>query len=311
MDPLHAKRIVFYNHWNNGDVYLSRPVVEYLMKMLPGREFVYSHACPADLLGDIEGLKYDPAPLVGLWNQPRWIIDEPSSTVFINTWVGLCGTYYVFLPPFGGHCISLVHYVFSEQLRDLFNIEPPDVTQFIPVVNYSKFFIGEVDRFVEKDKRRKVLISNGKVLSKQAENFDFSPIVDRLARNFPDILFIPTAPLSVSRPNVIQSADIIKKGRPDLNETGYLSTFCDVIVGRSSGPYTFSINPQNIYSNKAFVCFCNKGMEANYGLDDPRFGVKCSFFSSSNYNAQAMTEMIERQLKNIAPSKTPEAAEAR
>jgi hypothetical protein len=317
MEPLQAQRIVFFSHWNNGDVYLTRPLVRFLMKALPGRKFSYAHTCAPDMLADIDGLEYDPSPLARLPNQPRWGIDAPSSTVYINMWVGQIGTYYVFLPQFGGsHSIALVQYVFAEQMRDLFYLDAPPVTQCIPVVDYKRFFIGEIDKFVAQDRRRKILISNGKVLSGQAQNFDFTPIVDHLSRKFPDLLFIPTAPMNLPRPNVIQSADIIKKGRPDLNETGYLSMFCDVIVGRSSGPYTFSVNPHNLSLPKKFVCFCNRQGEATYGLDDPIFNAKCSFTYSNNYDPASMIRIIEQSLESaestrisgLPPASTLEAA---
>jgi hypothetical protein len=294
MDPLKAQRIVFYSFWNNGDVYLTRPMVQYLMKCLPGREYCFAHNCAPDLLADIDGLKYDRSLLAGLPNQIRWVVDPKTSTVFINMWVGLSGMYYVFLPQFGGHSLQLVNYCFSEHIRDLFCIDPPPLTDGVPIVNYSRFHIGDIDRFVQADQRRRVLICNGRVLSKQAENFDFTPIVDRLSHDFPDLLFIPTAAMNLARPNVMQSADIIKKGAPDLNETGYLSMFCDVIVGRSSGPYTFSINPRNLQSAKSFVCFCNKPLEATYGLDDPAFNIKCSFTASSNYDLTSMTQLVQK-----------------
>jgi hypothetical protein len=53
------------------------------------------------------------------------------------------------------------------------------------------------------------------------------------------------------------ASEIIKKENgSDLNEISYLSTKCNVIIGRASGPFTFAINRQNIEDpNKILLSF--------------------------------------------------------
>ena len=99
---------------------------------------------------------------------------------------------------------------------------------------------------------KKVLISNANVQSGQAVNFDFIPAIQELATRHPKTMFILTnkeSSINLKLNNIIYSSDIIKTSNMDLNENAYLGTFCDIIVGRASGPFTFCFN-QDILFNR-------------------------------------------------------------
>jgi hypothetical protein len=94
------------------------------------------------------------------------------------------------------------------------------------------------------------------------------------------------------------TGDIIKVENSDLNEISYLSTFCDIIVGRSSGPFTFSNVKENIFDgNKAFLCFGEKETDClPYFLD-----INCEFIfqkftlgSQLNEITDTIVELIEK-----------------
>ena len=50
-----------------------------------------------------------------------------------------------------------------------------------------------------------------------------------------------------------------------MNEISYLSTFCDLIIGRNSGPFCFASNKENINSiNKTFYAFNDRKTDCFY-----------------------------------------------
>ncbi len=56
-----------------------------------------------------------------------------------------------------------------------------NLEHYIPTVDYTKIEKHEIDKFCLIRTGKKVLISNGNVLSGQSENFDFSGIIDKLS----------------------------------------------------------------------------------------------------------------------------------
>jgi hypothetical protein len=126
-----------------------------------------------------------------------------------------------------------------------------------------------------KNTNKKILFSNGPCLSGQCDyTGDMSPIIEIIAENNPNKTFIATHPFDCSLDNVVFTSDIIKSNQCDLNEISYLSTFCDIIVGRNSGPFCFASTKNNLKDpNKIFYAFGDKETDCYvYGVD-----VECQF----------------------------------
>ena len=287
-----VKRVVFYNHFHNGDVHLTRGIVRELIRLLPGRNFVYGHGCPPDLLADSPMIRHDASIHNTLRRNRPYLVEPDSGTVYINTWIGCLGTRTVQL--YGGCNILLLRNILAASVRHSMGLELPPVEQCVPEPDYSRYAIEYTDQFMRHDARPKVLISNGKVLSMQSADFDFSPFIKALAEQFPDVLFIPSNPTAAKAGNIVQSADIIRKNGPDLNENGYLSTFCAAIIGRSSGTYSFSIHRRNLESGKLFLSFCHCPLEASLGFDDPVFSARCAFIASNDFRPPLMLRRMVR-----------------
>ena len=104
--------------------------------------------------------------------------------------------------------------------------------------------------------QKSLLVCNNVVLSGQSPNFDFDLIIDYLSNIFNDFLFIMTNDTKLSKLNVISADSIIGNKINNLLEISYLSTKCDIIMGRPSGPYIFTLIKDNIInSNKIFIGF--------------------------------------------------------
>jgi len=133
----------------------------------------------------------------------------------------------------------------------------PNTNECIPRIDYSYYNVEGIDKHIEetKDKfRKRIFISNGDVHSGQCVNFSFDPIMINVIEKFKDCAFYYTSPTSRDHhlffraphlQNLFSTQEIIGINVCDLNENSYLSTKCDVIIGRASGPQAFA----GVYDN--------------------------------------------------------------
>jgi hypothetical protein len=130
---------------------------------------------------------------------------------------------------------------------------------YIPTIDYQKYEISGVNDYINKNKDKfKILFSNGNILSWQTSFIDYEVIVDKLSDEFKNIHFILTKKLNIEKENVFYTDDIINIRKKDLNEISYLSTYCDIIVGSSSGPFIYTLVKENLKNyNKKFIYICS------------------------------------------------------
>lgn len=291
------KKIVFFNHAHRGDIFLSRPFVKEIVEKLDV-EFYYSHFWGEYLLKDLN-INYIHIDTVDKIPQIDRHIGHYISedTLYINTWIG---NYFDHSKPRYGECnLQSIYFLMYEQIfkviRKIFQIDLnlKDIHEYFPTIDYSYFNIGNIDKYLKEDTRKKVLLCNGPALSGQCDyNGDMAEIINFLSQKYSNITFIITHNIKLEKDNIKYTGDIIQSQKSDLNEITYLSKFCDVIVGRSSGPFTFANTKDNIFDEKkSFLCFGKKETDClPYGLD-----VECNFtfqyFSESN-KLEELTETI-------------------
>ena len=176
------------------------------------------------------------------------------------------------------------------------NINPLKLSDFIPTVDYSYFKIEGIKNYLLSNKRKKVLVCNGAVVSKQAKNFSFNGIVNNIAKSNPDVDFIMTEKFYSTTKNIFFTDDLIGKQGNDLNEISYLSLYCDCIVGRSSGPYIYSMVKENLLNaEKTFICFSDD--ESIAWWSDDRTMFDCKTIWSNDYTEQNITAKIEQSIQ--------------
>lgn len=248
--------IIFYNPCRNGDIHVSRGYILDMISKLPEHNFFYAqhpvYATKDFLLKDISNLKL----YSGVYN----FNDNPSITsdtdnIYINTWYGQDSFKYFELSKSEDCSFYILHEIFRNVYK-YFNLELDTFDKYLPKIKFENLEIGTIDTFLEKINGfdKKILVCTNPVHSGQSQNFDFNPIINVIASEYPNYAFITTADTQTSK-NIFKMKDIIDVNC-DLNEISYLSRFCDVIVGRSSGAYTFSLIDENINNiNKKFVCF--------------------------------------------------------
>jgi hypothetical protein len=244
------RNVTFYNHFGNGDLWISREFVKQITELISADNYYYAHAKDHHLLFDLPYIKKAEITDICNMREPYVLYGD---SIYINTWLGYAYGKYVF--PNVTLSIANMKRMFNDTLSYIginyrfnatnFNYVPRPDYAFIEdgyITNINKFILNNIQS-------KLVLISNGNVQSNQASNFDFKPIINNLANKHINTIFLVTENYEEKPDNVLYAGDIIKKtDGSDLPEISYFSQFVDLIVGRSSGPYVYAQTTLN-YSN--------------------------------------------------------------
>jgi hypothetical protein len=231
-------QVIFYNPFGAGDIFESREFVRAWMKLVPSLQYSYSHGKHSNILTDIPelvGKEYTVHmdSMRGTW-------DDGNGNLYVNTWIGRNGCYV--LPGIG--CTVEKLYDMHNDMLATYNlgILPGTPVDYIPDIDYSKYRVKEVDKFIKKHPEEKIFIDNGMVQSNQAQNFDMTGVVYKVAEQYPDRCFITSQHVPFELPNVFHTCQVIKSDGWgfDLNELSYVSTFCSTLIGRNSGPHVYT-----------------------------------------------------------------------
>jgi len=278
-------KIIFFNHYHNGDIHYSREFIKDIIRKTSADEYSYYHINKSNLLKDIDVEYGDPQNI----DRQKQII-EVSDNIFINTWIGQCGAKYI-----TKDCSIYSNYNMYKDIFNFLNIEIEELEYYLPSINYDKLDTINIDDFLSKNKNKKILICNGSVLSGQCPNFSFDQIIFDLSLDFPNIDFILTNKINISNINIFFTDNIINIPLSDLNEISYLSTKCDIIVGRASGPHAFTHIKENYNNiNKTYISFADKIHEGNWYNSD-----KCKQIWSNNYVESSIKEIIKKELEKL------------
>lgn len=303
--------VAFYNACNNGDIHVSRELVKCVMRVAreqcPDVRFRYYHKNPARLTVDIEGLEHRPLsemPQIASMNELRSF--KYKDTVFLNTW-------YAASPVFRAmHCtLNTLHDLFRSNLKEWFAHDMgSDVDAFLPTYEKSRLDTRSIDDLTERvfgnwpdgtrQWRTHVLLCNGQPMSGQTNMppGHFEQAMQAVIDAHPSALFIVTNPemRQFFGNNVIFSCDITDVEGCDLPEIAVLSSHCDVIVGRGSGPYSFSLTRANLTDpSKTFVCFTDDERVARWVYMSD--AVKAAIVWSNRYGVEDMRSVVDGVLQ--------------
>jgi ADP-heptose:LPS heptosyltransferase len=295
------KKIVFYSHAHRGDICISRPFIEHIIEKIDA-DYYYAHFWEKYILRDMR-LKYIDIDSVDILSDKRHVGNfEHEDIIYINTWIG---NYFSHSKPGYGECTlqSTYDLMYTEIFDFLKNTSKSDISlknilEYFPSIDYSYFKIDKIDEFIKvNDNRKIILFCNGPSLSGQCEyNGDMKEIIQSLSEKYNDMMFITTHKIDVSNKNVKYTGDIIQSNECDLNEIAYLSKFCNLIIGRSSGPFIYTNIKENIFDeSKTFLCFGKRVTDClPYKLD-----IECEFifelFSNLTNLQNTITDLIENE----------------
>lgn len=298
------REVAFYNQCNNGDIHVSRELVKYTMKVArekyPSAVFTYYHRNSPRLTADIDGLEHR-----ALTDMPKVLVASDVRSfghgdgIYINTW-------YASSPIFKsmGCTLNTLHELFRANLKEWFGHDlDPDVSKFLPTYNAWKLNVSGVEQYMSawlapsnvELRAGCVLLCNGQPMSGQTNMppGHFEQAMQSVIDAHRDKIFIVTNPEvhQFTGDNVVFARDVIDVDGCDLPEIAFMSNFCDIIIGRGSGPYSFSLTAQNLGCRViTFICFTDDRRVADwvYMTD----AVKAKIVWSNNYDVENMRSIV-------------------
>jgi hypothetical protein len=257
-------KIIFFNHFHNGDLHVSRGFIRLIMNKVkqlnPNAKFAYSHRNSHDVLLDIPDLEFDGQSIHGM-KEAHSNLNIINNSTCINTWYGQQD--YKYMNRYG-LTMDCLYSALDDSCKNVWGFSLSELTTdfstFFPYIDYTRFHVEPIKNWVVKFPQKKIFVANGHALSDQATNFEMTSIIIRLAQKHTDKVFILSNRENNAQlpSNVVYSSSIINKQSFDLNENSFLSTYCDVIIGRNSGASTFAMTQGNLFqSNKKILLFTN------------------------------------------------------
>lgn len=247
-------RLIFYNLWHNGDIHFTRPFIRDIIKKTNFTEYQYLHWNSPKLLADIPGLIY------GKPNQycspSNIVLKINNDEIYVNVHIGCYDFLFTDDVDTEGRSVVYTYHKLFTYIYQQLGIIIGEEKDYIPTIDYEVYNLENINTFLSNNNHQKVLVNNGPVHASQGVEIDFQKLIDQLSDEYPYVQFLLTSKNTIlSKSNVFYTEDIIKAEGGDLNEISYLSQFCNIIFGRSSGPYTFCLTEKNMKDpSKVFIC---------------------------------------------------------
>jgi hypothetical protein len=282
------KDIVLYNHCHNGDIFYSRILVNILIKHF---NVTYYHRLRRPLFKDLTEVN----EVIGIPKECEMDNTNLESYI-VNTWIGQKGYIYINNQVIPG-CSFNNHFKLVKDICDFYKISlTNNLEDYLPTIIYEKLpqhnKIIEQLNFLKSKYKLIILVCDGEVQSSQSYNFNFLPIIELLSINNTDCLFLSTNQLYPNNNNVINTHSQITEELPDLLEISLISNYCDIIIGRASGPFCFTHTKNNFNSpNKTFISFTHHESEGVFYSEGDNKSVW-----SNNFNYDNIIEIIQKEI---------------
>lgn len=302
-------KIIFFQHFHNGDVFCSKEYVRQLSEH--GFDLGYLHYNHPDILYDIN-VRYLGTPETSqLQLDKSLLMLTDNDTLYVNTWLSAYHKSRI-IDNLKSHInYTNLNYVWQHifnKINDLTNsqLKVHDPEYYVPEIEHKNIVANIIDSYFFKIKGKKILICNNQPMSQQSFNSDMKSIIEDLSIKFLNWNFICTKKFNTSRSNIHFSDDIIPNlniqswnprawGRKnfDLNEISYLSNSCDIIVGKNSGPFIFCMTKNNVFDSRKKIISFNRHFKDSL-LHDIKY--KANYIYSRDFSEPNIKKIIESQL---------------
>jgi hypothetical protein len=220
----------FYNTGHYGDIFVSRSFIKDIIQKKPDN-YCYIHNYKKNyLFNDIDIRELNRTEIEAI----RLIV---KNEYCFYTWYAAHEHKYF---KDTGCTIQTLYKLFKD-VYDALGIQIDSIENYIPAVNFEKYNLTNYTR-----NKNTVLVCTNVPLSGQSSENSMDYLVNRLAERFPEKLFLITNRINgiKEKENVFYTENILKEN--NLIELSWLSKQCSSIIGRSSGPYTFSLLKENL-----------------------------------------------------------------
>jgi hypothetical protein len=268
-------------------------------------DYCYLHNNNPEILKDFPTIKQDKSFTtfdnwnlvsrypISYYNQVILESAPNNNNIYINTWVGQQG----WMTKSGmnrnrddRYCSLYSHYELYQDIFSTLGLPIEPIEYYLPEIDFNFIEKDNINNFFSKNKfDLSVLIVNNDPDTIRIQ-MNMEGIVDMLSNKYPNILFILTKKANVIRQNVAYTNDIIGLAC-DLNEISYLSKFCDIIVGRPSGPYTFSIIKDNFVKEKCLITISSNKYDQFY------FESNADIFLLTEHTSNGLINVLENKIK--------------
>ena len=284
------KYICFFTNGHNGDIVHSKSFIEDITNQLDLPCF-YHHKKNPIITQDLSSTYTQISPSD---YYARFI--DTEKIFFINTWlypysqdnffvgVNMDTNYKIY---------SIICDVINEKFNK--NIKLKSIESYLPFINFDNVEKNNIENFVKSNSNKKVLLCNGPCMSGQScYNDNLKELTEKLSQKYKQITFIATEKFQTNFDNIFFTDDIININKCDLNEIGYLSTFCDLIIGKNSGPFCFSTNKDN-YNNEKMIFFAFGHNEGDCFHKNVQ--IKAKFIFNNSENKDIIDNSIEETIQ--------------
>lgn len=320
------RKVCFFNYLHNGDIFTGKAYVQAIMRAYPGFDYAYAlgaspesaqlplydHAAGtrSDVIKDLRCylITCDQLPEGG----PGWYdrVAVWGDWLLVNSWIGAYAA--DVFPPGEEHAnypsLQRMWAMVFDEVNAVLGTRltiSADIWDAVPTTDWSVYNCAAADRYLAAQRfEKRLLFCNGPARSHQsvwAED-DMRGVIEPLADQHPDWDFICTQPFPSALPNVHFTDDIFQQDC-DINEIAYLSTHCDLIWSKVSGPYIYCHVPENMFDpTTTFFSSSDRPSDSlPFGCED----LRCRYYHSLTGDPATLIGQINAAM--AAPAAEPPA----
>jgi len=243
-------KIVFFNHGHLGDTLIAKHFISEIKKLIPSKTYAIANFYDYNYIYDIVD-EHINLNSIGIGPDVWYALSEDGKVLYFNTWYGILHQFshldrigvasdsvnnfryndgvlynwenYIFY-------LSLTLQLIDEKLN-LYHMLNEKLKFVLPLIEMENVHVPFIN-----DDVVKILIYNQVATSGQADNVDFTPYIDKLLAENPNVIVYTSQPTKLSNKfnNLIELSEYIT--HPDLFKMAYLSTKCEYICGPGNAP---------------------------------------------------------------------------
>lgn len=249
-------KLIFFNHYRNGDCFINRQYVRDIIDQLKIDQVYYAHDNHPSITKDLPVIHKPTQSLNSQVHQGVKIGYDPGeNALYINTWVGVTVPRYF---NWGQHAnFVILNDIWQEYYQDLNLVFKGDHGHYLPEFDFEHFDLTLCNQWLDQiDRKPFTLICNGKQQSEQSDLGNMQNVLPSLVDMYPDHVFLVCDKLNFQHPNVFYTDNIFQSTVGNLPYIAYLSQFANLVVGKNSGPFSFSHLSTNLNDHtKTLLCF--------------------------------------------------------